>query len=172
MSVSHVVNGQTTCTSFLQLWINLASHDVILIVCQNPYFSRIWCWVSFISVAPANTPFTSLASASFSLLGLVYTTAGHVSGLDSQFDALCQISRWSLDGMPLLCSRIPPLSIGCGINLSDSIGHKLFLAPFLSDPIQDYCTFCPSIHRTQTSLHILQKRLLYCLQCWLPCKQK
>ena len=169
-----MVNGQTTCTSFLilQLWINLASHDVIRIVCQNPCFSRIWCWVSFISVAPANTPFTSLASASVSLFGLVYITAGHFSGLDSQFDALCQISRCSLDRVPLLCSCIPPLNIGRGINLSDSIGHKLFLAPFLSDPIQDYCTFCPSIHRKQTTLHILQKRLLYCLQCWLPCEQK
>ena len=150
--VLHVVNGQTTCNSFLflQFWINLASHDVIRRVCENPCFSKTWCWVSFISVASANTSFTSLASASVSLFGLVCTTAGHFSCLDSQFDAFSQISSCSFDRVPLLCSRIPALNIGRCINVSDSIGHKLFVAAFLSDPIQDYCTVCPSIHKTQT----------------------
>ena len=145
---------------------------MICIVCQNPRFSKTWCRGSSISVARANTPFSSLASASLSYLGLVCTTAGHISGLDSQFGPFSQVSRCSPDRVPVLCSQIPSLHIGCGINVSNSIGHKLFVAPFLSDPIQDYCTVCPSIHRTQTSLHILPKRLLHCLQGWLPCDQK
>ena len=153
MPVSHAVNGQTNCTSFLilQFWINLASNDLIRIVCQNQCFSKTWCLVSFICLAPPNTSFTSLASASVALLGLVCTTSGHFPGLDSQFGAFSQTSRRSLDKVPLLCSRMSPLNIGRGINLSDSIGHKLFVAPFLSGPIQYFCTVCPSIHRTQTS---------------------
>ena len=50
--------------------------------------------------------------------------------------------------VPLLCFRIPPLHIGRGINLSkNSIGHKLFVAALTSDPMQNYSTVCPSIHR-------------------------
>ena len=68
LSVSLVLSGQKTCTSclFLQVWINLATHDVVRIVCQNPCFSKIWCRVSSISVAPANSFFTIFASASVS----------------------------------------------------------------------------------------------------------
>ena len=128
--------------------------------------------MSFISLAPGNPSLTGLVFASVSLLGLVCVTAGHFSGLDSQFRAFSQISRRSLDRVPVLFSRRRPLNVGRGINLSNSIGHKLFVAPFLSNPIHDYCTVCPSIHRTQTSLHILPKCLLHGLQGWLPCEQK
>ena len=60
------------------------------------------------------------------VLGLVCTTSGDISGIDSQFGPFRQISRHSLDRVPLLCFRIPPLHLGRGINLSNSIGHKLF----------------------------------------------
>ena len=103
--------------------------------------------MSFIAVAPANSSFTSLAFAFISLLGLVCTTSGHISGIDSQFGPFRQISRHSLDRVPLLCFRIPQIHLGRGINLSNSIGHKLFQAPVTSDPMQDYCTVCLSIQR-------------------------
>ena len=61
------------------------------VVFQSPCFSRTWCRVSFISVASANTSFTSLASVS--LLDLVCATAGHISGLESQFGPFSQHSR-------------------------------------------------------------------------------
>ena len=172
LSVWHVVNEPDNWyfLPFLEVLINLATYDMIQTVCQNPCFSKTWCRVSFISVAPGNPSLTSLVFASVSLLGLVCITAGHFSGLDSQFGAFSQISRRSLDRVPVLCSCRPPLNVGRGINLSNSIGHKLFVAPFLSDPIHDYCTVCPSIHRTQTSLHILPKCVLHGLQGWLPCE--
>ena len=104
LTVSLVVNGpDNRCfLPFLQFSINLATHYVIHIVCQNPCFSKTRCRVSSISVAPANTSFTSLASASVSLLGLVCTTAGHISRSVSQLGPFSQISRRSLDRMPLL----------------------------------------------------------------------
>ena len=157
---------------FLEVLINLATYYMIRTVCQNPCFSKTWCRVAFISVAPGNPSLTSLVFASVSLLGLVCITAGHFSGLDGQFGAFSQISRRSLAHVPVLWSSRPPLNIGRGINLSNSFGHKLFVAPFLSNPIQDYCTMCPSKHRTQTTLHILPKCLLHGLQGWLPCEQK
>ena len=90
-------NGRDTryFLPFLQFWINLATHDVIRLVFQNPFFSKTWCRVS-------SSSFTNLASASVSLLGLVFTIAGHISGLDSQFGPFSQISRRSLDRVPLL----------------------------------------------------------------------
>ena len=75
---------------------------------------------------PSKHFFTSLAFAFVSLLGLVCTTSGHISGIDSQFSPFSQISRHSLDRVPLLYFRIPPLHLGRYINLSNSIEHKLF----------------------------------------------
>ena len=89
--------------------INLATYYMIRTVCQNPCFSKTWCRVAFISVAPGNPSLTSLVFASVSLLGLVCITAGHFSGLDGQFGAFSQISRRSLDRVPVLCSSRPPL---------------------------------------------------------------
>ena len=132
--------------------INLATYYMIRTVCQNPCFSKTWCRVAFISVAPGNPSLTSLVFASVSLLGLVCITAGHFSGLDGQFGAFSQISRRSLDRVPVLCSSRPPLNIGRGINLSNSFGHKLFVVPFLSNPIQDYCTMTVSIKTQNTDL--------------------
>ena len=114
---------------------------MIRIVCQNPCFSNTWCTVSSIFVAPENTSFTSWASASVSLHGLVKITASHIFGLDSQFGPFSQISSWIL-----LCTHVTPLQIGRGINLCNSTGHKLIVAPLTSDPMQDYCTVCPFIH--------------------------
>ena len=52
-------------------------------------------------MAPANSSFTSLAFAFISLLGLVCTTSGHISGIDSQFGPFRQISRHSLGASAL-----------------------------------------------------------------------
>ena len=129
LPVSLVVNGQTTCTSCLFLRFFLATHDVVRIVCQNPCFSKIWCRVSSIS-GPSKPFFYYFASASVSLLDSLCPTAGDIDGLHSQFGPYDQILRRSLDRVPLLCSWIPPLHIGCGINTSNSIRQKLFEAPW------------------------------------------
>ena len=64
--------------------------------------------------------------------------------------------------VPLLCSRVPPLHIGRGINLSkNSIGHKLFVAPLTSDPMQNYSTVCPSIHRPHYMSFLSPSSIVY-----------
>lgn len=72
----------------------------------------------------------------------------YISGLDSQ------ISRRCLDRVPLLPTSagfalFPHTSTShrIGIHLSNSIGHKLFVALLTSYLMQDYSTVCPSVHR-------------------------
>ena len=100
------------------------------------------------SLALANPFFYYFASASVSLLDSLCPTAGDIDGLHSQFGPYDQILRHSLDRVPLLCSWIPPLHIGCGINTSNSIRQKLFEAPWPAIQCKTKsCTVCPSIHR-------------------------
>ena len=86
LSVSAVMRGPNRRFTLLdlQLWKNLATHDVIRMVRQNPNFCRTWWRLSSVSTATETTSFTSFSSASVSLLGPICTDAGHISGLESQ----------------------------------------------------------------------------------------
>ena len=104
LSVSLVVNGPDWRFALLdlQLWMNLATHDVTRMVYQNPCFCGMCSSLASCSTATENISLTNFASASVSLFGSVYTDAGRISGLVSHSGPFSQSSGSSLNWYPLL----------------------------------------------------------------------
>ena len=171
LSVSAVMRGPNRRFTLLdlQLWKNLATHDVIRMVRQNPSFCRTWWRLSSVSTATETTSFTSFSSASVSLLGPICTDAGHISGLESQSGPFSHSSGSFLDSFPCFpdlldfsLSSHGPLNVIFSLDLLHSISYKLFVVSFTSHPVKGHHTVCSPIHwhhctSLQCISHILDK---------------
>ena len=104
------------------------------------------CRVSFILLAPSNTSFTSLASGCLSL----HLSWPHFRFRQPVWSFHPELKTLFRQGA---CALLPYTSTShrSWHYLRTSIGHKLFRAPFLSDPKEDYCTDCLSMQ----SLHYI-----------------